>query len=53
MYTQTKRTDICFACALDDMFSGFNTARKLAWLKLTQLEYAANQKGRFPYYNLI
>ena len=35
-YTQTKRTGICVACVLDDMFSGFNTARKAAWLKLTQ-----------------
>ena len=33
-----KRTDICVACELDNMFSGFNTARKAAWLKLTQLE---------------
>ena len=31
-YTQTKRTGICFACAPDDMFSGFNTAHKAAWL---------------------
>ena len=43
-YTQTKRTDICFACALDDMFSDFNTARKAAWLKLTQLECASDRK---------
>ena len=27
-YTQTKCTDICVACALDDVFSDFNTARK-------------------------
>ena len=25
-YTQTKCTDICVACELEDMFSGFNTA---------------------------
>ena len=33
-YTKTKRTDICFACELDDMFSGFNTVRVIA--KTTQ-----------------
>ena len=44
VFTQTKRTDICFACAFDDMFSGFNTARKAAWLKLTPLEYASDRK---------
>ena len=33
VHTQTKRTDICFACELDDIFSGFNTALKAAWLK--------------------
>ena len=43
-YTQTKRAGICFACALHDMFSGFNTARKAAWLKLTQLERASDRK---------
>ena len=26
------------------MFSGFNTARKAAWLKLTQLECASDRK---------
>ena len=31
-YTQTKCTGICVACALDDMFSGFNTARKAVLL---------------------
>ena len=39
-----KRTDICVACELDNMFSGFNTARKAAWLKLTPLEYASDRK---------
>ena len=32
VYTKTKRSDICFACVLDDMFSGVNTVRKAAWL---------------------
>ena len=32
-----KRIDICFTCLLDDIFSGFNTGRKAAWLYLTQL----------------
>ena len=31
-YTQTKRTDIYVVCALDEMSSGFNTARKASWL---------------------
>ena len=31
--TQTKRTGICVACAIDDMFSSFNTAPKATWLK--------------------
>ena len=43
-YTQTKRTDICFACELREMFSGFNTTRKAAWLKLTQLECASDRR---------
>ena len=30
-YTQTKRSGICVACAIDEMFSDFNTAHK-AWL---------------------
>ena len=42
--TQTKRTDICFDCALDDMFSDFNTVRKAAWLKLRQLQWARDRK---------
>ena len=33
---------MCVACAHDDMFSGFNTARKAAWL--TQLEFASDLK---------
>ena len=32
-----KRTDICFTCVLDDIFSGFNTGREAARLYLTQL----------------
>ena len=36
-YTQTKRTDICFACELDDMFSDLNTARKAALLKVNAI----------------
>ena len=44
VFTQTKRTDICFACAFDDMFSGFNTARKAVWLTLAPLEYASDRK---------
>ena len=43
-YTQTKFTDICVACELDDMFCGFNTARKAAWLKSTQLKCASDRK---------
>ena len=41
---------ICFACALDEMFSGFkfNTARKAAWLKLTQLKCASDRKDSQP-----
>ena len=42
--TQTKRTDISFDCALDHMFSDFNTVRKAAWLKLTQLQCARHRK---------
>ena len=38
-----KRTNICFSCVLDDMFSGFNTARKAAWLYLMQLECASDR----------
>ena len=44
METYLERTDICFACALDDMFSGFETTRKVVWLKLTQLECASDRK---------
>ena len=40
VYTQTG---ICVACELDGMFSSLNTARKAAWLKLTQLEYASDR----------
>ena len=36
--------DICLACKHDDMFPGLNTARKAAWLKLTQLECASDRK---------
>ena len=43
-YAQTKRTDIWVACAFDDMSSGFNTARKVVWLKLAQLECASDRK---------
>ena len=39
-----KRTDICFACALDEVFSSFNTSRETAWLKLTQLQCASDLK---------
>ena len=35
---------ICFVCAFDDMVSGFNTARKAAWLNLTQLECVSDHK---------
>ena len=38
-----KRTNTCFTCVLDDMFSCFNTARKAAWLYLTQLECASDR----------
>ena len=35
--TETKRTDICFTCALDEMFSGFNTARKVSRSSLVKV----------------
>ena len=38
-----SRADICFACALDAM-TGFNSARKAAWLKSTKLECASDRK---------
>ena len=31
-YTQTMSTSTCVTCDPDDIFSGFNTARKAAWL---------------------
>ena len=34
-----------FLCSIDDRFSGnFNTSRKAAWLKLTQLECASDRE---------
>ena len=42
--TMLHRTDIHLACELDVMFSGFNTARKEAWLELPQLECASARK---------
>ena len=35
--TQTKCTDICFACVLDDMFSGFNSAQKSSLVKVNAI----------------
>ena len=44
VHTNEAYTGICFACEFDGVFSGFNTARKAAWLKLTQLECASDRK---------
>ena len=35
---------ICFACELNDMFSGFDTVRKASWLKLTQFQCPSDRK---------
>ena len=42
VYTPSNEAYIrIFACERDDMFSCVNTARKAAWLTLTQLELAS------------
>ena len=42
--TQTNRTDIRVACAHDDMFSSFNTARKAVWLTRKSYVNASDRK---------